>query len=163
MKFPTRFILTILVLIGFIACSDDDSNRIPTVLQSQQLQVDTIYKSLDDGELFQDQDFGIIQDDATWQQFLIEYNNGRTTPPLGSDRFSTTQIDFTQNLVMVLRDSIRSGHWYTIEVDSVVEYQTDVKVFLNRYRLDRPGPLFFSKPQYIGQIEDVGKPVVFKN
>jgi hypothetical protein len=162
-KHVHNVLTTIFLAILIVACSEDDPEPAPTAFQPQHIAVDTIYQSLDDGELLPDQDFRIIEDDATWQQFLTEYNNGRTTPPLGSDRFNTTQIDFTQNLVFVLRDSLRPSHWFAIDVDSVIEYQSDVKVFLNRYEVVRPGPTFFSKPLFIGQMPDVGKPVVFEN
>jgi hypothetical protein len=162
---PTHTLLFSLFISAFlIACSEDDPEPDPVAFQPLRLALDTIFKVDDYGDLVDpDQDFEIITTDSDWQQYLTDFNNGRTTPPLPTDVFRTTQVDFTQNLVLELKDSIRPMSKHIIAIDSVIEEQQNVRVYLHRYRGPGAATQFSARPMFIGTTAKTGKPIIFEN
>jgi len=161
MKLSIQFLLTTTILFGIVACSDDDSNEEQSNFTSQRLQFEILYQN-ENGVLgaVDDSTF-VISNTQDWQQFLDDFNGG-TTPPLRSDNFTRTNIDFNSHQMVVAIDSTRPSSGYSITIDSVVERSANIEVYLNRDTSGGPADIVLI-PFIIAEIPASSKPVVFEN
>jgi hypothetical protein len=155
-KIPQNVITTLFLAILIVGCSDDNSNEPQSNFVNQQLPYNIIYDYSQIGAPpHQDSTF-VISTEAEWQSFLTS-----NSPFLRTDRFTTTNINFLVDQVVVAIDSTRFSDGYIIRIDSIVERQNDIAVYLKRTG-GGPGDIVVT-PIVIAAITANPKPVTFEN
>lgn len=99
----------------------------------------------------------VITNQAQWTQFV---NSMNAIEPNISNTFTEINVDFSSYVIIACIDAVRGSTGCSINVDSVMEYQDDIKVDV--HVLTSPnGYAVMGRPYHIVKIPVQSKPILF--
>lgn len=155
MKHKLKILSLVLLVLAVFGCQESaeeeyfpPQNILPTLIGHGQLSSNATIQ----------QQNTVISNQSQWNQFIIEMNNMNGEDV--STSFTEINVDFTNYIIIALIDSMRGDTGYSIDIDSVVENQSDVTVDILHVNI-HAGWTVIQRPYHIVKIPIQSKPIVF--
>lgn len=144
-------IIALLFIIIFISCNNDDDSNTP--FESVNVNFTTIGQGGFTGNEGISQSNLVIDNENDWNNLLDQLNSNSNV----TDFFTTTVIDFDDNVVLAVFLEIKPNLW-VVEITEIIENQESINVtFIDNPQIGDA----LTQPFHIVQIPKTEKAIIF--
>jgi len=147
-----RLVFIIISIFAFVNCSKEESKNYLT------------YNLIGEGSLYGNGEENIeeqsliIKSDQEWNNLLDKINSTNNV----SDKFTETEIDFSNYIIIAIFDRIRTTGDYQIEISNIIDGD---KFIIVKTQISGPkdvAPFVMTQPFFIAKIPKTDKTIIFE-
>lgn len=145
-----RLVFIIISIFAFVNCSTEETKNYITY--------NLIGEGNLNGEENIDQQFLVIKSDQEWNNLLAKINSVNNV----SDKFSETEIDFSNHIIIAIFDKIRMTGDYQIEISNIIDGDKSIVVKIQTSTPKGIAPHVITQPFFIAKINKTQKTIIFE-
>ena len=147
-------LLVIFLSILIWSCSSDDDNPKMTNVKSTLIAKDNLYGNGTEG--ISEQNL-IISDQTTWNDLISQMDSVNNV----SDKFTETDIDFSDYKVIVVFDEIKGNGGYSLELN-IMANSENIIVNITDLVPEGNATTVITQPFHIVKIQNSDLPIIFE-
>ncbi len=147
-----RLVFIIISILAFVNCSTKETQNYMT------------YDLIGEGNLYGngeeniDEHSLIIKSEQEWNDLLDKINSINNE----SDKFTETEIDFSNNIIIAIFDGIRPTGNYQIEISNIIDGDKSIIVKTQTSTPKGIAPQVITQPYFIAKILKTNKTIIFE-